>query len=392
MAMGGRLAVLVAATVSTVVALTSLVLLRAEQGAGAPEALDPTTSQLGAADASTAAARLENPPDPSELPSLGLQFHGTWTHYDADERAEVLDRIEASGARWVRLDIGWAMLEPQPGVFDTSWGRPLVDEVMDQLRERDLKVLVMFWLTPSWASSESDAFTAQYTSPDDPADYATALGRVAQRWGDVVDAYEIWNEPNLEVFYHGTDPETYTDLLCASYPVVKRADPDARVVFGGLMYNDDDWLQRAYDAGVGGCYDVMSVHSYQAPADSPPSVVDDGEVWNLRNLDEVRDTMIENGDRLPIWITEFGWSVHENEPDTEPWRRGVDEATQARYAAEALILLAEDFPYVGVAFWYKDAVNDESTDLHQEGYAMLDEDRRPRPVWRTFRDLYGMTR
>ncbi|WP_341229587.1 cellulase family glycosylhydrolase [Nocardioides salarius] len=389
--MGGRFAVLVAAAVSTAVALSGVLLLRAEDGAGGSEALDPSSSQVSDT-ATTQAATVEDPPDPSTLPSLGLQFHGTWTHYDAAERDEVLDRIEASGASWVRLDVGWAMLQPRPGGFDEGWAVPLVDEVMDQLRERDLKVLVMFWLTPSWASSEPDDFTAQYTSPDDAGDYADALGEVAQRWGDVVDAYEIWNEPNLEVFYHGTDPETYAELLCAAYPVVRREDPGARVVFGGLMYNDDDWLQRAYDAGAGGCFDVMSVHSYQAPADSAPSVEDDGEVWNLRNLDEVRETMIENGDRLPVWITEFGWSVHDNDAETEPWRRGVDEATQARYAAEALTLLAEDFAYVGAAFWYKDAANDESTDEHQEGYAMLDEERRPRPVWQAFRDLYGVTR
>lgn len=391
MVMGGRFAVLVAAAVSTAVAFAGVLLVRAEQGAGAPEALQATDVQVGTA-SSSQLGPLEDPPDPSSLPALGLQFHGTWTHYDASERDEVLDRIERSGARWVRLDVGWAMLQPRPGALDEDWAVPLLDEVMDQLRERDLKVLVMFWLTPTWASSEPDEFTAQYTSPDDPADYAAALGRVAQRWGDVVDAYEVWNEPNLEVFYHGTDPETYADLLCATYPVVRREDPDARVVFGGLMYNDDDWLQRAYDAGAGGCFDVMSVHSYQAPADAPPSVVDDGEVWNLRNLDEVRDTMVENGDRLPVWITEFGWSVHGNDSETEPWRRGVDEPTQARYAAEALTLLAKEFPYVKAAFWYKDAINDESTDLHQEGYAMLDEERRPREVWHVFRDLYGVSR
>lgn len=385
--MGGRAAVLVSAAVSTAVALSGALLMRAETGASAPEAIYPGSSQVGASAASSA-----DPPDPEDLPSLGLQFHGTWDHYDAQQRDEVLDRIEESGASWVRLDVGWAMLQPTPGPLDQGWGVPVVDEVMEQLRERDLKVLVMFWLTPTWASSEKDAFTAQYTSPEDPADYAAALGKVAQRWGDVVDAYEIWNEPNLEDFYHGTDPQTYVDLLCASYPVVRREDPSAEVVFGGLMYNDDDWLQQAYDAGASGCFDVMSVHSYQAPADSPPSQDDSGEVWNLRNLDEVRDTMIENGDRLPVWITEFGWSVHDNEPDTEPWRRGVDEDTQSLYAAEALTLLGDQFPYVDVAFWYKDAVNVTNSDEHQQGYAMLDEDLRPRRVWHTFRDLYGVSR
>lgn len=373
-----------AGTAITLVALTVGALLVLDPGGP-----DPSPAREVAPAGPVADPIRSEQTEQTGLPALGVQFHGTWTHYSRRDRAEVLDRIEESGARWVRLDIGWAMLQPKPGGFDEQWAVPLVDEVMDQLRRRGLKVLVMFWLTPSWATTETDPVLAQYTSPDDPRDYAEALGFAAQRWGDVVDAWEVWNEPNLEAFYVGTDPATYAGLLCPAYAAVRRHDRDARVVFGGLMYNDDVWLQRAYEAGVGGCFDVMSLHSYQAPADAPPSATDDGEVWNLTHLDAVRQTMVANGDRLPVWITEFGWSVHENGADTEPWRRGVSEEQQAAYAAEAVELIGRHFPYVKAAFWYKDAVDDTSTDEHQEGYAMLDEDLRPRPVFHALAELYG---
>lgn len=326
---------------------------------------------------------------PVRLPALGVQFHATWSHYTRRERNAVLDRIEASGARWVRVDVGWAMLQPEPGRFDRQWAVPKVDGVIRDLRRRGLKVVVMFWLTPAWATAETDPVLAPYTSPDDPQDYADALGWAVRRWGHVVDAWEIWNEPNLEEFYVGTDPRTYADLLCRSAEAVRRRDRDARVVLGGLMYNDDRWLERAYRAGIGGCFDVMAVHAYQAPADAPPSASDDGEVWNLTHLDAVRETMLANGDRLPVWVTEFGWSVHENDVDTESWRRGVDERQQAAYARRALVLMGREYRYVRAAFWYKDAVDDTSTDEHQEGYAMLDEDLRPRRVFRTFAEMYG---
>jgi hypothetical protein len=383
--MGGHRAVLWAGTALTLAALCAGTLLMIQPGSS-PGSSRPSEPVVAG---STPEAVAGETPAPADLPALGVQFHGTWEHYSRRERAEVLDRIEESGAAWVRLDVGWAMLQPKPGGFDEQWAVPKIDEVMDQLRRRGLKVLVMFWLTPSWATGETDPVLAQYTSPDDPLDYAKAISYAADRWGDVVDAWEVWNEPNLEAFYVGTDPATYVGLLCPAFEAVRRYDRDARVVFGGLMYSDDAWLQKAYEAGAGGCFDVLSLHSYQAPADAPPSTVDTGEVWNLSHLTAVQRTMAANGDDLPVWVTEFGWSVHGNEADTEPWRRGVTEAQQAEYGREAVQLLGRHFPFVKVAFWYKDAVDDSSTDEHQEGYALLDANRRPRPVFRAFADLYG---
>ena len=343
-----------------------------------------------AADETMTAAQIEQTaqdvPPPEELPALGIQFHGTWTHYDTAQRDAVLDKIEESGATWVRLDVGWGMLQPTEGQWDMSWAVPLVDEVMAQLRARDLKVEVMFWLTPDWANGGQ----GPYTPPDDNADFAKALSWVANRWGSTVDAWEIWNEPNLDSFFVGTDPEVYTDLLCASYPAVKKNDPGAPVVFGGLMYADDPWLSEAYDAGVKGCFDVMSVHTYMAPSDAEPSLYDNGQVWTIANLKKVREVMLAHDDAKPMWITEFGWSVHDNAPDDDPWRRGVTAAEQAQYAAEALAIFSNDFPYVQNAFWYKDVVNNDSGDAHLEGFAMLEKDLTPRPVFSMFQRLYGV--
>lgn len=391
--MGDRLKVLSVGAVVTVLVLAVLALVHQRQDGG--PAADEVADAYDAAPTTTADEPADERADsadgvaPQDLPTLGVQFHATWENYTPRTRERVLDGIEQSGAEWVRVDVGWAMLAPTRGGFDRAWAVPKLDRIMEQLRQRDLKVLVMFWLTPQWATGESDPVLAQYTSPDRPGDYARALGWAAQRWGDVVDAWEIWNEPNLEAFYVGTDPVTYTKLLCRAAPAVRRHDPQAQVVFGGLMFNDDDWLQRAYDAGAGGCFDVLAVHPYQAPTNLPPSPVDDGEIWSFAHLGAVRETMLANGDDLPIWVTEFGWSVHENDKDTEPWRLGVNEEQQADYARQALELMGSDFPYVELAFWYKDAAVSSSTDEHQEGYGLLDESLQPRPVLGTLADLYG---
>jgi len=169
---------------------------------------------------------------------------------------------------------------------------------------------------------------------------------------------------------------------------VRAGDPDSPVVFGGIVNADVPWMRQAYDAGAKGCFDVMAVHSYSVPGDLPPSQAADVEGRDLGSVANVHDLMVARGDRHPIWLTEFGWSAHTDAPDTEPWRRGVTEEQQAAYAGQALEILARDLPYVTQAFWYKEVVNPESTDMQQEGYAMLREDLSPRPVFDTFRRLY----
>ena len=324
--------------------------------------------------------------DAADLPALGIQFHGTWSHYTDAKREAVLDKIEESGATWVRLDVSWAMIQSSPGEYDMNYGVPLVDTVIDQLRQRDLKVLVMFWRTPQWASGDP---SNENVAPQDPADYASALEWAADRWGDEVDAWQVWNEPNLDYFFEGTDPTQYTDLLCAGYGAVKRGDPDAQVVYGGIVGSDVAWLRSSYDAGARGCFDVMAVHSYSTPGDLPPSSSDTADGRDLGSLARVDAVMRAQDDAHSIWLTEFGWSAHTDAVDTEPWRRGVTEEKQAEYAEQALEILARDLPYVTQAFWYKDVVNPQSSDMQQEGYAMLRGDLTPRPVFDTFRSLYA---
>lgn len=316
-------------------------------------------------------------------PELGVQFHGLWTGVTARERRVTLDRIAGAGADWVRLDISWAMVEPQRGQKDHQWGVPLIDRTIAAAHRRGLRVLGTFWLTPGWANHGA----GERAAPEDPQDYARALAWMARRYEGQVQAWEVWNEPNSEDFLVDADPVAYTRLLCAAHDAVDRSGADAEVVFGGLMYNDSDFLRSAYRAGAVGCFDVLGLHPYPAPSDAPPGLADDGSVWRLRHLDTIRELRSEHGDDKPVWATEFGWSAHANAPGLPPWERGVSERVQARYAVRALRILGRDYPWVERAFWYNDVMKDTG-DAHQDGFGMLRKDLSPRPVWRALRRLY----
>ncbi len=314
-------------------------------------------------------------------PDLGVQFHGLWSHYDRAKRAVVLDRIARSGASWVRLDVSWAMIQPRRGSYDRAWGVPLVDQVLRQAKRRGLRVLVTFWLTPGWANGGK----GERVAPDDVSDYATALAWAARRWDNRVGAWEVWNEPNSGDFLAGADPAAYTELLCAAHQALHRQSDKARVVFGGLMYNDARWLERAYAAGAQGCFDILGVHPYMAPADAPPGLDDNGDMWRMRHLAAIRRVMERQDDRRAVWATEFGWSSHRKVAGDPAWKRGVSQTEQARYAVRAMKLLGRDYPYVKKAFWYKDLAS--GAGRHHDGYALLRRDLSPKPVYRALRRL-----
>lgn len=308
--------------------------------------------------------------------ALGVQLsahHGA----DAGPALAVMDRLQESGARWVRVDVGWATLQPHgPGAFD-QWYVDLLDEVLAGARQRDLKVILALWLTPGWASATG----SPYAPPTDVRDYATAIGLAARRWADDVAAWEVWNEPNFPSFFEGADPGVYTRLLCAAYPAVKEHD-DSPVLFGGLMYNDDAWLADAYRAGAKECFDVLATHPYVGPSDASPDTPSVGAVWRLTHTPAMRSVMDDWGDRdKRIWITELGWS---SGPDNEgnPWDRPVTPRRQATFLRQAVRLIRSDYPYVGPIIWYRDV--DGPTDGYQDGFGLLHPDLSPKPAMAAF--------
>jgi hypothetical protein len=163
-----------------------------------------------------------------------------------------LDAVAASGAGWLRLDVDWPTVEPEAGRRDWS----AVDRVVDAARDRDLRVLGLLAYTPEWARPPG---TTTHAPPLDPAAFAEFAGAAAARYRDTVDAWEVWNEPNLPDFWEPRpDPAAYAALLAPTAAAVRAADPGTTVLTGGLApaHTDGDggvapgdFLAAVYPAG-----------------------------------------------------------------------------------------------------------------------------------------------
>jgi len=349
-----------------------------------PGPATPTTEPAPTPTSSPAPPPTTAPPASQRLagePEVGAQFHATWSNYSAADRATILDKLAAAGMEWVRIDLGWASFEWNgPGQIE-SWYVQRADAAINEARARGLRVLATLWMTPPWANGGGNTITP----PNNPSDYANFARWAAEHFRGRVEAWEVWNEPNLSEYFSG-GAAAYSALLRAAYPALKAGDPNTLVVVGGPAYNDSDYIASLYANGIHGSFDVMSTHPYQGFANAPPETPDDGTRGSFTHIPAVHNLMVANGDgNKEIWYTEFGWSSHETPSGAPNWKWGVTEAEQGDYFIRSLRWIATNAPYVTKVFWYNER-NQVSGDYHLDNYGLLRADLSDKPAYTALRD------
>jgi polysaccharide biosynthesis protein PslG len=224
---------------------------------------------------------------------------------------QALATMQSMGVNDVRIDIPWAGVEPVNGVYNWS----TIDMIVKAAAARGMGIDAVLNDTPSWAVTPGTP--AISGAPASPAQFAAFASAVASRYGQEISAYEIWNEPNSIASYDPINPETYTQLLQAAYPAIKKANPNAIVIggvvgstltWGNLTMNPVNFVQAMYADGAKGYFDALSFHPYQQTLPFTAG----GSVPNspLLQLEAIEQLMVANGDgSKQIWATEYGEST-----------------------------------------------------------------------------------
>lgn len=280
-----------------------------------------------------------------------------------------LDAVAATSASWLRVLIDWSKIETAPGQYNFD----AVDRIVSAAGARNLKVLGNIAFTPSWARPTLSFFTAP---PDDPQDFADFSKVVAARYGSQIRNWEIWNEPNLPLFFgfRGNNAPTYTGLLKAVYPAIKSVQPSSTVIAAGLSRNlgpdsPPAFLTAMYAAGAKGAFDAAALHPYVFP---DGLAVDPENGWS--DVGRFHDVMAANGDGgKKIWMTEFG------APTSAPGAQGVSQQDQARQITD-ILWAASQLDYSGPAFIYSIRDLDSGAQDNREANfgALLTSDWQPK--------------
>lgn len=282
---------------------------------------------------------------------------------NAASRAATLDEIRRLGAGWLRVVLYWRDVAPAPEAaevphFDERDPRgydwSMYDRIIQAADSRGLKVLLtVSGPVPMWATK---ARRDHVTRPS-----ATRFGRftqaVGRRYGRIVDAYAIWNEPNHPKFLRPqwtgyrtpTSARLYRRLFqrgerglaaagIGSVPVLfgETAPRGTRHVVHPLVFlRRSMCLDRRYRLGRS-CQrlraDGYAHHPYTTragPFFRPPNR-DDVTIGSMSRLNRAlhragRAGAVRVG--LPLWLTEFGI---QSWPDKQV---GVSETRQAEFLA-----------------------------------------------------------
>jgi polysaccharide biosynthesis protein PslG len=319
-----------------------------------------------------------------------------------DDRRRSLAMLRAAGVGWIRQQIPWKNIErdAKGDYWDRKWDKDAwenYDNVIDLAREHGIDVIARVDTSPAWARVGEDGQDWHMAPPTSFEDYGDFLHTLATRYKGKVRAYQIWNEPNLAIEWGQgpPDPAAYARLLGIAYRRVKEADPDAIVLSAAMAptleesdraLNELVFLQRMYDAGARGSFDVLAVQAYGLRSGPDDRRLADGDV-NFSRTAVVRELMVRNGDAArPIWATEMGWNVQPADfPGPAPYG-SVPERLQAKYTVRAFERAREEWPWMGVmAIWFFKLP--EPWDAQPwHFFRMVDPDFTPRPLYHAIRD------
>lgn len=330
------------------------------------------------------------------------------------KREEAMRLISEAGFKWIRQEFPWEDIEIHgKGDFEdrrheppkSAWEK--YDHIVDLAEKYDINIMARLSNPPAWSRSLTDTVGA-FAPPDDLTDYGDFVEAVGRRYRGRIRAYQVWNEPNIypEWGQYPINAEQYTALLKEGYTRLKAADPEAIVVMGALAatieldrvrryspegglvspggLSDALFLQQMYEAGAAPYFDVLAMQGYglwSGPTDRRMQP----RVLNFSRPLYIRDVMVRNGDaHKAIWLSELGWNALPPESGLPPVYGQVSLEQQARYTALAYDRIQQEWPWLGVGFfWFFKQADDRERESNPQYYfRMVEPDFSPMPVYR----------
>jgi polysaccharide biosynthesis protein PslG len=341
------------------------------------------------------------------MPHTGLSPYGMNTFLEQEVEAYKVEQslrlIHDAGFRWIRQQFPWEDIEisAKGDFWDHRWNVSAwekYDRLVDIAEAHGIEIIARLDNPPAWSRAVGDAEGWSMAPPDDYADFGDFVYAVVSRYKGRIRYYQIWNEPNIypEWGDQPADPEGYVELLRISYERAKEADPDCVIIAAGLAQTTEEtppefgprnmsdllYLERMYEAGVQGAFDIMGAQVYglwTGPYDRRIG----RDRTNFARVELLREIMVRHGDAdKPIWATEVGWNALPEDVPAPPLYGRVSEETQAVYAIQAYQRAANEWPWMGVmSYWFFRRPSDAERDQAWYYFRLLEPDFQPLPAF-----------
>lgn len=244
-----------------------------------------------------------------EAPSRRLSIDGATAWLERGGRhKELAAMLRMIGIGWIRERFSWGGTEPEKG--KVQWRQ--YDAVADAFAEHGIKVYQIFHDSPSWTHGGRK----NTLNPRDLRDVYRFAKRLAKHYHGRVQAWEVWNEP--DIFFWPDLGDTFAGVQKAAYLGFKAGDPGLLVLQGSFCRGYCHFDESLFEAGISDYFDIFNWHIY-----APPSSYAATLGGYLKLLERYRSA------GRPVWLTEAGIRLRATEPDGE--LNPADERKQAEF-------------------------------------------------------------
>ena len=267
-------------------------------------------------------------------------------------------RMFDSGFKWVRIGqyenssdrTSWDWIEQKRAVFSSS---PELEDFVDSLVDNGIDIQVqliygnVMYTSPSgkrpdvsfpepgsFHNDDRSLYSVFWppTTPEQIAAFNRYAAWMVNHFHNRIHYWALWNEQDIGYWNPWGNPEQFGKLLGPFIETVHRADPQAKVIYGGQADPTRDFTQRAFDtcqcaSGI----DVYAYHTYPGYGQNMnPETMDYG-AYQAESPRALRDLVRRYPGvkpDIPFFDDEF---------NSIPSWVGSDESVQAKYVPRGFV-------------------------------------------------------
>ncbi len=251
----------------------------------------------------------------SRVPSSFLGVTPNDNKYTSFDETQLRNE-KAMGAGLFRQLFDWKAIETSRGHYDFA----KTDGFVLGAAHKGITILPILFNAPAFRARQDPKMRITYP-PNHPNDIGAFGAQLVKRYGPNgsiwhganrrfrkygIRSWQIWNEPNLPVYWGGhPNARQYTSLLAGAARGIKHADRHAEIVTAGLPQSTlkgaiplSKYLPQLLHYKAARYFSTVAANAYAHDARGI-----------LRILAGVRKTLNRgHATRANIWLTEFGWS------------------------------------------------------------------------------------
>ena len=248
------------------------------------------------------------------------------------------DLMGESGVKHARCQTGWSRCETVKGSYDFAW----LDAVVDNLLQRGIEP----WFNLGFGNilymsdvphESAVGFVPTAFGPECVDAWCRYVSALARHFKTRVHHFEIWNEPDLELFWQPEKPsgKRYAEFIRLTAPRIRKEIPSAKIggCSGGYWVDQQipgfRFLHDALREGMGNDIDFFAIHSYgKLP-----------ELGFRHTTDVLKEMFREYAPHVELWQGECGYPSTTYGHSDSCW--GIVNATedaQARFVCRRAVL------------------------------------------------------